>query len=189
MNEDNLIPMAEALLDFKIDIIIINIVALCLLVLAVYFHARFKKSGELREINNNFSNVLKQQQELAEATGKINMNFAGMLKISDFRQAWINSLRDEMAEFQSYGILPNSDPTKEREFYKLGTKIELLMNPDDPDYINLQTQMYGFLSAADGGRLEKYSQNSDFVKLCQKILKREWDRLKQDIDHGVTQNK
>ena len=183
MKNDDLTSVAEAILNFKVDIIIINLVALCLLVVAIYFIARFKKSGELKEINNNFSMVLSQQKALAEATGKINMNFGSMLKIAEFRQAWINSLRDEMAEFQSYGILPNSDPTKERAFYKLGTKIELLMNPDDPDYKNLQAQMYEFFSVADGETHHKYSKNSEFIKLCQKILKREWDRLKSDIDH------
>ena len=44
--------------------------------------------------------------------------FEGMLKIAEFRQQWINKLRSSMGEFQSYGILPNLDPTKEREFYK-----------------------------------------------------------------------
>lgn len=117
-------------------------------------------------------------------TEKLKMNFEGSLKIAEFRQAWINSLRDEMAEFQSYGVHPNTDPTEERIFYKLGTKIELLMNPDDPDYPALQQQMYRFLQVADGDTIDKYSQNAEFVELCQKILKREWDRLKSDVKNG-----
>ena len=68
--------------------------------------------------------------------------FEGMLKIAEFRQQWINKLRSSMSEFQSYGILPNLDPTKEREFYKLGTEIELLMNPNDEDYRALQDSLY-----------------------------------------------
>jgi len=114
-------------------------------------------------------------------TERAKMVFEGELKIAEFRQAWINSLRDEMAEFQSYGILPGHDPTKEREFYKLGTKIELLMNPSDPDYPTLQSLMYSFLSAANGDILDKYGHNAQFVTTCQAILKREWDRLKSDI--------
>lgn len=113
------------------------------------------------------------------------MRFDGVLKIAEFRQEWINTLRDEMAEFQSYGILPGSDPGKERDFYRLGTKIELLMNPHDPDYLELQEHMYNFLSVADGDTIIKYRQNAGFVALCQKILKREWDRLKSDIENGA----
>jgi len=109
------------------------------------------------------------------------MAFEGTLKITDYRQAWINSLRDEMAEFQSHGILPGNDPTKDREFYRCGTKIELLMNPSDPDYQKLQALMYGFLSAANGDTFDKYGHNAQFVIVCQGILKREWERLKADI--------
>lgn len=107
------------------------------------------------------------------------------MKIANYRQAWINTLRDEMAEFQSYGVLPDSDPTRERDFYRLGTKIELLMNPGDPDYEELQNYMYNFLLVSDGGVIDKYSKNAEFVELCQKILKREWDRLKLDIEKAV----
>ena len=109
------------------------------------------------------------------------MNFDGVMKIAEFRQAWINNLRDEMAEFQSYGVHPETNPANERLFYKLGTKIELLMNPNDPDYPELQKQMYRFLAVSEGDTIDKYSQNAEFVALCQRILKREWDRLKSDI--------
>lgn len=112
------------------------------------------------------------------------MAFDGILKVAEFRQNWINSLRDEMAEFQSHGVYPGADPTKERMFYRCGTKIELLMNPNDPDFNELQSQMYGFLKATDGSTIDKYSRNAEFVSLCQRILKREWDRLKSDLHSG-----
>ena len=112
------------------------------------------------------------------------MKFDGAIKIADYRQEWINTLRNEMAEFQSYGVLPNGNPTNERDFYRLGTKIELLMNPEDPEYQTLQKYMYNYLMASEGDTIDKYSQNAAFVELCQKILKREWDRLKSDIQNG-----
>lgn len=86
-----------------------------------------------------------------------------------------------MSAFQSYGVLPGSDPTKNREFYRLGTKIELLMNPNDPDYQQLSKLMYQFLMASEGDTFAKYGKNAEFVDLCQKILKREWERLKADL--------
>ncbi len=113
------------------------------------------------------------------------MSFTGVMKIADFRQDWINTLRDAMAEFQSYGILPNSNPTKERDFYRLGIKIELLMNPNDPSYPKLQEYICNFMNVSHGKPEDKYSPNAPFVNLCQTILKREWDRLKSDIENGV----
>ena len=109
------------------------------------------------------------------------VGFQSTLKISEFRQQWINDLRDAMSEFQSYGILPGSDPRMNRDFYRMGTRIELLMNPNDPDYPALVDLMYNFLEAADGDTIDKYRQNQDFVNLCQSILKREWERLKFDL--------
>lgn len=71
MKYENLNDIADALINLKHDILVINLVILCLAVVAVYFHARIKKSAELKEINDNFSTVLKQQSDLAEETGKI----------------------------------------------------------------------------------------------------------------------
>jgi len=68
---ENLNDIAEALINLKYDMIVINLVILCLAVVAVYFLSRFKKNAELKEINKNFSIVLKQQSDLAEETGKI----------------------------------------------------------------------------------------------------------------------
>src|SRR3569623_1794580 len=63
---------------------------------------------------------------------------AHTLKIAEMRQAWINDLREAMATFQSYGVTPCVDHKNCREFYEAGTKIELMMNPNDPDYAELQ---------------------------------------------------
>ena len=51
-----------------------------------------------------------------------------------------------------------------------------MMNPLDPDYKELHDCMYAFLSAEE--ILEKYTANPNFVAICQRILKREWDTLK-----------
>jgi hypothetical protein len=106
------------------------------------------------------------------------------IKVAEFRQQWINELRNTMAEFQSYGILPDSNPRESRTFYMLGTKIELLMDPLDRDYDDLEKSLYSFLHSADGDTYEKYSNNPKFVEVCQKILKREWVRLKKDLEEG-----
>jgi hypothetical protein len=106
------------------------------------------------------------------------------IKMSEMRQNWIIDLRNEMCAFQSYGITPNVQQVSIREFYQHGTKIELLMNPEDKKYKELQELMYEFLRAEDVS--EKYSVNARYVALCQEILKAEWDFLKKEMKefHG-----
>jgi hypothetical protein len=117
--------------------------------------------------------------EQAERNSRLQTQLAANLKLAEFRQAWINNLRDDMAKFQSFGITPGLDQAKEQEFYRLGTRIELFMNPDDEDFCRLQDALYDFLNAETLG--EKYGANPEFVQICQRILKREWDVLKEEI--------
>ena len=106
---------------------------------------------------------------------QIALNYA--VKMAEFRQRWINDLRDAMSGFHSVAILPGS--LDKREFFRLGTKIELLMNRNDPRYPNLDECMYDFLTAES--RAEKWSCNAPFVTICQDILKTEWELLKREL--------
>jgi hypothetical protein len=120
----------------------------------------------------------------ARENAQLQTRLAANLKLAEFRQVWINSLRDDMAHFQSYGVTPNLDQIMEREFYRLGTRIELFMNPGDPDFDELQSALYDFLMAEEIG--EKYAANPRFVAVCQRILKREWDVLKSEVKNVDT---
>jgi hypothetical protein len=64
MNND----IAEALLHMKYEVVVVNIVAICIAIILTYVFVRLKKSAELKEINNNFSTVITQQEELTKAT-------------------------------------------------------------------------------------------------------------------------
>lgn len=108
---------------------------------------------------------------------------SSVAKIAEFRQAWINELRNCLAEFQALGTTPGHEADQDSSFYRLGTKIELLMNPNDPDFPALKDVMYRYLAASDMSVLEKYRINPEFVNVSQRILKREWDRLKADVKH------
>jgi hypothetical protein len=108
-------------------------------------------------------------------------------KLSDFRQIWINDLRNCMAEFQSIGMTPGLEAKNERRFYELGTKIGLLMNRNDINFQDLHDIMYHLLDAET--LEEKYSCNADFIKLCQDILKREWEVLKFELRKAAATTK
>lgn len=84
-----------------------------------------------------------------------------------------------MAEFHSYGTTPGIEAAGEREVYRLGTKIELLMNKNDPDYQRLYDAMNHYLNAKSIE--EKYAMDDAYVDICQTILKREWEVLKAEI--------
>ena len=101
------------------------------------------------------------------------------VKIAEMRQKWISDLREAMCEFQSYGVTPNLDHKRKREFYRHGTKVELMMNPKDVNYKKLQDIMYNFLDA--NSVEEKFRANPAYVEICQKILKAEWETLKKEV--------
>ncbi len=108
------------------------------------------------------------------------IEFQRLAKVAEFRQAWINDLRESMATLQSIGVTPNLHQQVQTEFYRAGTKIELLMNRGDIRYKELQDCMYAFLAAETIE--EKYLCNTPFVSVCQDILKTEWEVLKKDLN-------
>jgi hypothetical protein len=118
------------------------------------------------------------QNEIRGLNSQIKFKHAA--KVAEFRQAWINDLRESMAILQSIGVTPDLQHSHQTEFYRAGTKIELLMNRNDERYRKLQECMYSFLSAETVE--EKYLCNAPFVSICQDILKSEWEVLKKDFD-------
>ena len=145
------------------DAIIVGIIAS----IAAFLGASLSSWATLKS-SKNVLNITSRQMRLQSAS-----------KIAEFRQAWINELRDSMAGFQSLGVTPNLDHAMEREFYRFGTKIELLMNRRDPNYRQLCDRMYAFLEATTIE--EKFGCNAPYVRICQDILKNEWEVLKKDM--------
>ena len=47
-------------------------------------------------------------------------------KVAEFRQAWINELRNQMSKLQSISTTPGLNHEKESDFYRAGTMIDLL---------------------------------------------------------------
>ena len=96
---ENFKDFAEALSSSNNDLIYINLLVTCLAIIAVYFHSRFKKAGELREINNNFSNVVTQQQKLTLVTEQIKNTLSKdqinyQIKLNAYHEKSIQSIND-----------------------------------------------------------------------------------------------
>jgi hypothetical protein len=108
---------------------------------------------------------------------RLQLQWSARLKVAEFRQQWINDLRDAMSSYQSIAIGP--DALDNPDLYRHGTRIELLMNRRDARYDELSRAMYAFLGASD--RVERWSCNAPFVRVSQEIPKDEWEVLKRDL--------
>lgn len=104
---------------------------------------------------------------------------AHALKVAELRAARTHELRSAMAKFQSYCAVLDGDPHRAREAYEAGTAIELLMDPADPDFAELQGALYVYLQAQT--REEKIAANARFLAVCQRVLGREWEKLRAGI--------
>jgi len=104
--------------------------------------------------------------------------------LSQFRQKWIDDLRNDLAEHQSICLasklpLNPNDVSKEKMYRlsELANRILLRVNPADPDYERLSHAL----------AMERKSITDDDVpnpgtlSISQGVLKREWERLKSDL--------
>jgi|SRR5690554_478506 len=89
--------IVEELIAAKLDLLMIN--ALCFLIALslIYLFSRAKKSGELREINNNFDKVLRQQSVLTTETENIKKSLEKdlvdyQIKLSAYHQKSISAV-------------------------------------------------------------------------------------------------
>lgn len=104
------------------------------------------------------------------------------------RQAWINDLRDSLAELCStalhgntsgagFDVSPNTIMLRIR---LLESKIQLMLNTAETDHARLEdliAQMVGAMRRND----KFFEIHAEVIALSKKILKREWDRVKQPI--------
>ncbi len=114
--------------------------------------------------------------------------------ISPIRQKWIDELRELMSQFLSEsrkvivlsegcGLL-NADTTDEPTFQKLlyfEQKLGLMLNPNEGRHSDLVNLVHAITDDVQhgGGNLIKFGKRlDDATKLCQKILKHEWERVK-----------
>jgi hypothetical protein len=96
-------------------------------------------------------------------------------KIAEFRQAWINNLRDAMVKLTALGLEQHAGG----EVIEAAAKIQLLMNKKDSRYPQLIKCMKDFAVAMKGR--DQQCSPLQFVELCQDILKNEWEVLKKEL--------
>jgi hypothetical protein len=102
---------------------------------------------------------------------------AARMRLADFRQAWINELRNCFSDFQSRGII--REPMEVRDLQRIAVKIRLLMNKKDANYSGLDLLIRRLLDNSDQQASTKAVE--EMIPLCQAILKEEWEVLKRDL--------
>jgi hypothetical protein len=106
------------------------------------------------------------------------------------RQAWINSLRDLLAEISSSALhyfVAGFEDRRDEDYQRvtlLEHKIQLMLNPKEEDHKKLEQFIRTMIKAIESGK----EGDSDFmaahpkvVALSREVLKREWDRIKNPI--------
>jgi phosphate/sulfate permease len=106
------------------------------------------------------------------------------LEIAKYRQAWIDGLRDDLAEFAGVtsiarvGVLPAD---KAERVAVLSMRIRMRMNRVDQDYQDLVSTLANDTERFFLGTKEQQVSTKPLVYVAQQILKREWERLKSDL--------
>lgn len=131
--------------------------------------------------NKNAARLEAANRENSDLRERANRRIATQLKLVEFRQAWINDLRDQLAAY--YGKVAVAGPNFNGwdELAQIGNKILLLMNPEDKDYNALVGVLTRVTDAMHGQVGEAVAAHSEMRDIAQRILKREWNRLKDDL--------
>jgi hypothetical protein len=112
--------------------------------------------------------------------------------VAPMRQAWINSLRELIAEllgkcahYWAAGFEDRADSEYLR-ITELIYKLELFMNPNEEDHVHLVKSANDMERALSAGSTQEtdrqfWDAHRSTADLAQKILKREWNRVKSEI--------
>ena len=106
------------------------------------------------------------------------------------RQAWINNLRDALAELTSRALhyylagFEEREDAEHQNLTLLEHKVILMLNPNEEDHKQLEIlirQMTSSLSRGREGDEDFCRAHTDVMALSRRIIKREWNRVKERI--------
>lgn len=112
------------------------------------------------------------------------MRTAQRLKHAEFRQQWIDKLRDDMARFIRLATENFGSEESDAELNACRAAIILRMNRKDPDFKALLDLMIELMRKSRKGDRKEFTEVEVQFLLCsQRILKREWEVTKSEM-HG-----
>ena len=105
----------------------------------------------------NASLAARISRKNAELQARLTAN----VTLAEFRQKWIDSLREDMAKFLALSVMDNVRDATSESAEELMSSIEGLTLPSEPQKIGKHVKEYTII--------------------CQKILKAEWDVLRDEV--------
>ena len=137
----------------------------------------------------NFIETIKAQRQISEREIKTKV-------LADNRQKWINELRTDLSEFcaalhhlTSHVSIVADQPVQTdmavftSKVQQKIAKIQLMINPNEPDHSELIELLKKAMSASVGEEKDYRAKMKeildDLVVKSQKVLKREWERVKE----------
>lgn len=119
----------------------------------------------------------------AEKAQKANRSLSSELKLSDFRQSWIDALRDDLSLASKLAARFEEDfkdSVIKAELVEVIARVRMRMNPNDPDDDALAA---AFAKALGASKVAYgWDDETEAISIVgQRILKREWERLKADL--------
>jgi hypothetical protein len=114
--------------------------------------------------------------------------------IAPMRQAWIDKLRDLLAKLTSHSLHYYCAGFEERHdsdyqhLTLLEHRIQLMLNPKEDDHIELEKQirkMVSSLSIGKDGDEDFRTSHTKVMELSRRILKQEWNVVKDKIKKGL----
>lgn len=129
--------------------------------------------------------------KVANSQSKISLQIANKQIIGPMRQAWINTLRDivsdllgKSAHYWAAGYEDREDD-EYRYITELLSRLELQINPNEDDHALLVVKAYEMQSHINSNNMNTdevfWRLHKEVKEIAQQILKREWDRTKQEI--------
>ena len=125
---------------------------------------------------------------LAHDQTRTSLETANKQITAPMRQAWINKLRELLAELTSsaehYYVAGYEDRT-DKEYQRvtlLQAHIRLMLNPNEEDHQHLERLMRRMVTGIEKGKSDEFPVLLvDVIVLSQKILKSEWARVKKPM--------
>ena len=128
---------------------------------------------------------------LADKQIRASLSVANKQIIAPMRQAWINTLRDLLAELTStalhYHVAGFEERTDEeyRRLTLLEHKVAMMLNPIEDDHRQLEHLIRQLISALGRGREAEEGfpgLHQAVVTLARQIFKREWNVVKERLE-------
>ncbi|MCR8825148.1 hypothetical protein [Pseudosulfitobacter koreensis] len=136
----------------------------------------------LNKSNEKRAKILSDQAEQrARADRRLQLELSRRMKLADFRQAWIDSIRQDFASIIGAKPYQSGDEGQRVDDYNVRIQSVLLkMNPSEVGSKAIFDQLTKLMSSKNRNADDEIA--FELTNLVNCYLKAEWDRLKEELE-------